>query len=106
MQSATARVRNVFGGAETFEANASVGTKTRRSIQASLSAPVTSTLRTRGDLSIFALDRDYTTYASCTEAVRGVKAGLKVSLSKTWKMLELSVLVNGSMVKYGPVNTN
>ncbi|EIM81386.1 uncharacterized protein STEHIDRAFT_171771 [Stereum hirsutum FP-91666 SS1] len=75
--SATARVRNVFGGAETFEANASVGTKTRRSIQASLSAPVTSTLRTRGDLSIFALDRDYTTYASCTEAVRGVKAGLK-----------------------------
>ncbi|KAI0305258.1 surface antigen-domain-containing protein [Multifurca ochricompacta] len=39
--SATSRIRNVFGGAETFEANVSFGTKTRRSFHAT----ATETLR-------------------------------------------------------------
>ncbi|THH19607.1 hypothetical protein EW146_g1596 [Bondarzewia mesenterica] len=72
--SAIGRMRNVFGGAETLEANISVGTKTRRSFNASLSAPLTSSLKTFGDISIFAVDRDFTGYASCTEALRGIKA--------------------------------
>ncbi|TFY82057.1 hypothetical protein EWM64_g1952 [Hericium alpestre] len=75
--SATARVRNAFGGAETFEANVSVGTKTRRSFQASLSAPLTATLDTYGDLSVFAMDRDNSAFASCTEGLRGVKAVIR-----------------------------
>ncbi|ETW75963.1 hypothetical protein HETIRDRAFT_461096 [Heterobasidion irregulare TC 32-1] len=74
---ATGRIRNAFGGAEVLEANVSVGTKTRRSFHATLSAPVTSTLKTFGDVSVFALDRDYTGHASCTEGLRGVKATLK-----------------------------
>ncbi|KAI9444207.1 surface antigen-domain-containing protein [Lactarius indigo] len=39
--SATSRIRNVFGGAETFEANVSFGTKTRRSFHAAFTAPIT-----------------------------------------------------------------
>ncbi|KAI0264616.1 surface antigen-domain-containing protein [Gloeopeniophorella convolvens] len=75
--SATGRIRNVFGGAETFEANIAFGTKTRRSFHAALSAPLTSDLATRGELSVFALDRDNTAYMSATEALRGARAVLR-----------------------------
>ncbi|KDQ60316.1 hypothetical protein JAAARDRAFT_152890 [Jaapia argillacea MUCL 33604] len=75
--SATARMRNVFGGAETLEANLSFGTKTRRSFYANLSAPVTQSLKTRGELSIFGLDRDNSAYASSTEGLRGAKAAIR-----------------------------
>ncbi|KAF8264104.1 surface antigen-domain-containing protein [Lactarius quietus] len=60
----------VFGGAETFEANISFGTKTRRSFHAALTAPITHTLDTHGELSIFAHDRDNTSYMSATETLR------------------------------------
>ncbi|KAA1476565.1 hypothetical protein DENSPDRAFT_843549 [Dentipellis sp. KUC8613] len=86
--SATARIRNAFGGAETIEANASVGTKTRRSFNASLSAPLTSALDVYGDLSVFALDRDSSAFASCTEGLRGLKAALKTG-SRTTGLHEL-----------------
>ncbi|KAI0318083.1 surface antigen-domain-containing protein [Amylostereum chailletii] len=72
--SATGRIRNVFGGAETLEANISVGTQTRRSFHGTFSAPLTSTLDTRGDISVYASDKDNTTFASCTEALRGARA--------------------------------
>ncbi|KAH9055676.1 hypothetical protein EDB87DRAFT_1687992 [Lactarius vividus] len=76
--SATSRIRNVFGGAETFEANVSFGTKTRRSFHATFSAPITPTLDTHGELSVFALDRDNTSYISATETLRGARAVIRV----------------------------
>ncbi|KAH9922450.1 surface antigen-domain-containing protein [Amylocystis lapponica] len=72
--SATCRVRNAFGGAETFEASVAAATKTRVSAQASLAAPLTSSLRTRGELSVFALERDNSSYASSAEGLRGLRA--------------------------------
>ncbi|KAH8083290.1 surface antigen-domain-containing protein [Cristinia sonorae] len=72
--SATCRVRNAFGGAESFEANLAFATKTRVSYNASLSAPLTRTLGTRGEISLFGLERDNSFYASHTEGVRGLKA--------------------------------
>ncbi|CAL1709271.1 unnamed protein product [Somion occarium] len=72
--SATCRVRNVFGGAETFEANLAFATKTRVSFHASLSAPLTRTLGTRGEISLFGTERDNTSYASHFEGVRGIRA--------------------------------
>ncbi len=77
-QSATSRIRNVFGGGETFEANVSFGTQTRRSFHATFTAPVTRTLDTQGELSVFALDRDNTSYMSATETLRGARAVLRV----------------------------
>ena len=77
--SASATVRNVFGGAETLTANVSLGTKTRRSYSANLTAPLTPDLNTFGNLSVYGLERDQTAYASCFEGLRGVKATIKVS---------------------------
>ncbi|KAG6920102.1 hypothetical protein DXG01_010170 [Tephrocybe rancida] len=74
---ATGRVRNVFGGAEIFEASLSYGTKTRRSFRASLTAPLTSDLDTYGELSAYGLERDNTSFASCTEGLRGLKATIR-----------------------------
>ncbi|KAI0040202.1 hypothetical protein FA95DRAFT_1566606 [Auriscalpium vulgare] len=81
--SATGHIRNVFGGAETLEANVSVGTKTRRSFHGSFSAPLTATLDTRGEISVFALDRDNSSYLSSTEALRGVKAVVRRGTTRT-----------------------
>jgi outer membrane protein insertion porin family len=77
-QSATSRIRNVFGGGETFEANVSFGTQTRRSFNATFTAPVTRTLDTHGELSVFALDRDNTSFMSATETLRGARAVIRV----------------------------
>ncbi|KAF9459123.1 surface antigen-domain-containing protein [Collybia nuda] len=71
---ATGRIRNVFGGAEVFEANVSFGTKTRRSFRASLTAPVTPDLATHAELTAYGLERDNSSFASSTEGLRGVKA--------------------------------
>ncbi|KAI0077621.1 hypothetical protein K474DRAFT_1661556 [Panus rudis PR-1116 ss-1] len=76
--SATCRIRNAFGGAETVEANLAFATKTRVSFNASLSAPLTHTLRTRGEVSLFGMERDNTSYASHFEGVRGVKAVIRI----------------------------
>lgn len=78
-QAATGRIRNVFGGAEIFEANLAFGTKTRRSYRASLTAPITPDLETHAELVAFGLERDCSTYASCTEGSRGIKAIVRVS---------------------------
>ncbi|TFK47553.1 hypothetical protein OE88DRAFT_1685927 [Heliocybe sulcata] len=75
--SATARIRNAFGGAESLEANVSFGTKTRRSYYANLSVPVSHNLWTWADLSVFGLDRDNSSYASSTEGLRGAKAAIR-----------------------------
>lgn len=72
-------MRNAFGGAETFEANVAFATKTRMSFNASLTAPLTPTLKTRGEVSIFGMERDNSSFASSSEGVRGVRAVLRVS---------------------------
>ncbi|KAJ6571994.1 surface antigen-domain-containing protein [Mycena capillaripes] len=69
-----ARLRNVFGGAETFEANVSFGTTTRRAFNATFTAPMTSNLNTYGEMHVYGLERDQSSFASCTEALRGAKA--------------------------------
>ncbi|KAG5725897.1 SAM50-like protein SpAC17C9.06 [Termitomyces sp. T112] len=74
---ATGRIRNVFGGAEVFEANVSFGTKTRRSFRAAFTAPLTSSLGTYGEVTAFGLERDNSSFASCTEGLRGVKATIR-----------------------------
>ncbi|KXN80814.1 SAM50-like protein SPAC17C9.06 [Leucoagaricus sp. SymC.cos] len=75
--SATGRIRNVFGGAETVEANVSFGTKTRRSFRASLTAPISRDLGTTAEISTYGLERDLTSYASCFEGLRGVRAVIR-----------------------------
>ncbi|CDO73898.1 hypothetical protein BN946_scf185016.g55 [Trametes cinnabarina] len=75
--SATARVRNAFGGAETFEANVAFATKTRMSFNASLSAPLSSDLKTRGEIALFGLERDNSSFASSYEGIRGLRAVLR-----------------------------
>ena len=107
-QSAIARVRNAFGGAETFEANASIGTKTRRSLHASFSAPISSDLATRASLSVYALDRDNSTFASCTEGLRGAKAAIQVSIRPSHGCFDGNyVLINPrSMATRVQVSTN
>ncbi|PPR08247.1 hypothetical protein CVT24_001289 [Panaeolus cyanescens] len=75
--SASARIRNVFGGAEVFEANVSTGTKTRRAFRGALTAPLTSDLKTYGELSAYGSERDLTAYASCHEALKGVRAVIR-----------------------------
>ncbi|KAF9521807.1 surface antigen-domain-containing protein [Crepidotus variabilis] len=70
----TTRIRNILGGAETFEASLSLGTKTRRSFKSSLSFPLTPSMDTLGMVEAYAQERDLTTYASCWEGVKGVKA--------------------------------
>jgi outer membrane protein insertion porin family len=78
---ATVRVRNVFGGAETLEGNLSAGTKTRRSFQGTLSAPLAEwdpTLRTNAVLSVFNLQRDNSSYSSSSEDSIGLKAAVTV----------------------------
>ena len=77
-QSASARIRNVFGGAETFEANVSLGTKTRRSFRASLTTPLTPAMDTFAELSAYGLEKDLSTYASCTEGLRGLRTVVRV----------------------------
>ncbi|KAF9076566.1 mitochondrial protein [Rhodocollybia butyracea] len=72
--SAIARIRNAFGGAETFEANMSLGTTTRKSFNCSLSLPVMPDLRTYAEVGAFGLSKDYSSFASCSETLRGVKA--------------------------------
>ena len=72
-------MRNTFGGAEAFEAPLSLGTKPRIADNASLTAPLTNTLKTRGELSLFGLERANTSYCSAFEGVRGVRAVVRVS---------------------------
>ncbi|TCD68158.1 hypothetical protein EIP91_011436 [Steccherinum ochraceum] len=81
--SASCRVRNVFGGAETFEANLAFALKTRVSFNASLSAPITRTLGTRGEISVYGLDKDNSFFASHQEGVRGLKAVLRTGKMNT-----------------------
>lgn len=82
LQSATCRIRNTFGGAELFETNLVFGTKTRFAFNASLTAPLSTDLKTRGGLSVFAHERDNSAFCSAMEGSRGLKAIVRVSLGQ------------------------
>lgn len=73
-------MRNVFGGAEHFEANVAVGTTTRKAFHASLTKPLAADLLTQGELTAFGLEKDCSGWASCKEGVRGVRGILRVSM--------------------------
>ncbi|EGU11144.1 DEAD/DEAH box helicase domain protein [Rhodotorula toruloides ATCC 204091] len=75
--SATAKIRNAFGGAETIEGNVSFGTRTKSAFQVKLNTPVNSSTTTHADLSIFSAQRDLNFYASCHEATKGAMARLR-----------------------------
>ncbi|KAI1798397.1 surface antigen-domain-containing protein [Ganoderma leucocontextum] len=81
--SATCRVRNAFGGAETFEANVAFATKTRMSFNASLSKPLSSDLKTRGEVALFGLERDNSSFASSSEGLRGLRAVVRTGILPT-----------------------
>lgn len=75
-------MRNAFGGAETVEGNMSFGTKTKHAFQLRLETPLVSfdpTLQSKGEISVFATERDYTSFASAVEDVKGVKLSYRVS---------------------------
>lgn len=78
-QSATARLRNIFGGGENFEASISFGSHTKHAFSAALAIPLSASLRTTGTLSLYATSRDLSRFASCREALKGARAAIRVS---------------------------
>ncbi|KAG8853694.1 hypothetical protein FRB91_004527 [Serendipita sp. 411] len=86
--SANVRLRNAFGGAEDLEGSVAYGMKTQHTYRLSLSAPLTGSMLTRGELTTYAIDNDYQAWASCKEAQKGVKAA--VSTINSFGQHELS----------------
>ncbi|KAL8276648.1 hypothetical protein RQP46_010916 [Phenoliferia psychrophenolica] len=78
---ATARIRNAFGGAEMLEGNLAFGTRTKSAFQLRLDTPLNASPLTRFDLSVFSAQRDLNYYASCSEATRGVQARIRTTTS-------------------------
>ncbi|TYJ58282.1 hypothetical protein B9479_001108 [Cryptococcus floricola] len=74
----TARIRNVFGGAESLEGTASLGTKTKHAYQLSLSSPLFASPLLNFALSAFSLDRDNSAFASHRERSQGGRANLSM----------------------------
>lgn len=57
----------------------SLGTKTRRAFRATLVTPLTPQMNAFGEIAAYGLERDLTSYASCTEGLKGVRGVLRVS---------------------------
>ncbi|GAA5870366.1 hypothetical protein JCM8547_006615 [Rhodosporidiobolus lusitaniae] len=74
---ATAKIRNAFGGGETVEGNLSFGTRTRNAFQLRFDTPILSSPTTRFDLTFFQAQRDLNWYASCTEGTKGFMARVR-----------------------------
>ncbi|EJD36254.1 hypothetical protein AURDEDRAFT_147230 [Auricularia subglabra TFB-10046 SS5] len=78
--SAQGRMRNVFGGAETLEANVAFGTKTKHAFSATFTTPVAvarTQMRTHAELTAFGMHRDNEAWASSSEELEGVRATLR-----------------------------
>ncbi|KAL7425148.1 hypothetical protein Q5752_000836 [Cryptotrichosporon argae] len=84
----TGRIRNVFGGAETLELNAAIGTKTKSAYQASLTTPLLASPNLSLVLQGFSLDRDNSAFASHREASQGARA--KVAATTPWGNHEIA----------------
>ncbi|GAA5895455.1 hypothetical protein JCM6882_006257 [Rhodosporidiobolus microsporus] len=74
---ATAKIRNAFGGGETVEGNMSFGTRTKNAFQVRLDTPLFSSPTTRFDLTAFQAQRDLNFYASCMEGTKGLMARVR-----------------------------
>ncbi|BGP19686.1 hypothetical protein JCM10213_001862 [Rhodosporidiobolus nylandii] len=74
---ATAKIRNAFGGGEVVEGNASFGTRTKNAFQLRLDTPLLSDPKLRFDLTAFSAQRDLNFYASCTEGTKGLMARVR-----------------------------
>jgi outer membrane protein insertion porin family len=61
-----------------LEGHYSAGTKTRRSFHGLFSLPLSSSLRTTGQLSLFSQERDLSSFASCSETLHGLKVAINV----------------------------
>ncbi|WRT64839.1 uncharacterized protein IL334_001775 [Kwoniella shivajii] len=72
----TARIRNIFGGGESLEGNASIGTKTKSAYQASLTTPLFASPLLSFGISGFSLDRDNSAFASHRERTQGARVKL------------------------------
>ena len=73
------RIRNTFGSAETLEANASFGTRTKSAYAVTLDAPLDPRQPdVHYEASAYALDRDMSSWASCREATKGAHLRVKV----------------------------
>lgn len=83
----TGRLRNLFGGAESLEINASFGTKTKHAYQATLATPLFASPLLNFAVSGFSLDRDNTIFASHRERSQGVRA--KLSAIAPWGVHDL-----------------
>lgn len=78
------RLRNLFGGAENVEAQASYGTRTTSAFNISYSSPIpefitTPTPNTRLSAQLFQADRDHSAYAGIKEFMFGARGSLNVS---------------------------
>lgn len=78
----TGRVRNLFGGAETLEAYAAYGTRTKSAYHLAFTTPLTFLGLTPSpnqlaELTAYAQTRDLSTFASCKEQASGVSAKLR-----------------------------
>jgi outer membrane protein insertion porin family len=72
------RLRNVFGGGESLTGDVSFGTRTKSSFQLAFETPVNASPTTKADFSVFGAERDFSSWASCREKVKGIQARLKV----------------------------
>ncbi|PWN45972.1 hypothetical protein IE81DRAFT_285050 [Ceraceosorus guamensis] len=80
--SVQARVRNVFGGAEVFNGSATIGTRTRKAFNVSLTAPILANPDHIFSLGAYALDRDCTAWWAAYEGLRGARASILSSTAQ------------------------
>ncbi|SNX83794.1 related to SAM50 - essential component of the SAM or TOB complex of the mitochondrial outer membrane [Melanopsichium pennsylvanicum] len=70
------RIRNMFGGAETLQGSATFGTRTKQAFNVEFGAPFAGNPDMEYKLSAFSHDRDYSAFASLSEAIKGVRASI------------------------------
>lgn len=73
------RVRNVLGGAETLQGSATFGTRTKQAFNLEFGGPLAGNPDIEYKLTAFSHDRDYSAFASLSEAVKGVRASINGS---------------------------
>ena len=81
------KVRNVFGGAETLEGSATLGTRTRHAYHAVFSTPVLASPDVWANVSALAQHRDLTGYLSAHEGLHTLRAACMVRAVYSPQML-------------------
>lgn len=75
------RIRNVLGGAETLQGSATFGTRTKQAFNLEFGGPLAGNPDIEYKLAAFSHERDYSAFASLSEAVKGVRASINSSLT-------------------------